>query len=207
VNLGGIEVFYTDDLDGGGSRYGQDYLDFIGKHLGPRSRAFEWCAGPAFIGFSLLAHNLCESLCLADVNPAAIDACAETVRRNHLEDVVALYLSDGLDDIPDSQVWDLVVGNPPHAGTADVRPHINRPTIVYQDVDWKLHRCFYESVGKHLTADSQVVIQENSLFSGPETFRGMIEDNGLRFVGAPRCETPEASRYYFYVWSVPGAVI
>ena len=131
--LGGIEVVYTEELDGGGGRYGQDYIDFVTTRLGPRGRAFEWCAGPGLIGFSLLGHGLCETLCLADVNPAAVEACEETVRRNGLEDVVDVYLSDGLDDIPAHERWDLVVGNPPHAGTDEIRPHINRPTLIYQD--------------------------------------------------------------------------
>jgi hypothetical protein len=90
VSYGSLAVCYTPELVGGGERYGQDYRAFVAQHLGPVHRVFEWCAGPGFIGFSLLAHGLCRSLCLADINPAAVAACRETVRRNGLADQVTV---------------------------------------------------------------------------------------------------------------------
>src|SRR5436853_2332334 len=74
-------------------------------------RVFEWCSGPGFIGFSLLARGLAETLCLADVNREAVVACRRTVARNALESLVAVYRSDNLGDIPGSEQWDLVVSN------------------------------------------------------------------------------------------------
>jgi methylase of polypeptide subunit release factors len=200
VVLGGIEVCYTDDLDGGGARYGQDYVDFVTQNVGARHRTFEWCAGPAFIGFSLLGHQLTDTLCLADVNPGAVAACEETIRRNGLEDRVRVYTSDCLEQIPATECWDLVVGNPPHSGTTDAHPEFNRPEIIYQDAGWELHRRFYATVREHLDAGAQVVIQENARFSSLDTFRDMVERAGLSLVGAPGCEA-EQSPYYFYVWS------
>ena len=52
-------------------------------------RAFEWCAGPRFIGFSLLGHGLCDTLCLADINPEAVSACERTIADNALTDRVS----------------------------------------------------------------------------------------------------------------------
>jgi methylase of polypeptide subunit release factors len=201
VTLGGVDVCFTPELDGGGGRYGQDYVRFVSESLGPRRRTFEWCAGPGFIGFSLLGHGLTDTLCLADVNPAAIAACRETVRRNGLEDAVALYVSDNLDALPPDERWDLVVGNPPHSGTDDARPEIDRPTIIYQDPGWLLHQRFYASVRQHLEPSANVVIQENRKFSSPETFRPMLEANGLRLVECAPCENSEGAQSYFYVWS------
>jgi hypothetical protein len=67
---GGIRVHYKRHLDGGGSGFGQDFIPFLrGRGIPKQARAFEWCAGPGFIGFSLLGHGLCETLCLADINP------------------------------------------------------------------------------------------------------------------------------------------
>jgi 16S rRNA G1207 methylase RsmC len=54
-------------------------------------RAFEWCCGPGFIGFSMLGHGLCESLCLSDINAAAVSSCQYTVRVNKLSDRVSVY--------------------------------------------------------------------------------------------------------------------
>jgi hypothetical protein len=45
-------------LDGGGSSFGQGYIPFLKSRGMPKQqRVFEWCSGPAFIGFSILAHD------------------------------------------------------------------------------------------------------------------------------------------------------
>ena len=138
------------------------------------ARAFEWCAGPGFIGFSLLAQGLCDTLCLADVNPEAIAACQRSIARNRLEAKVAVYLSDNLEDIPASEQWDLVVSNPPHfidSGIGHLR---------YHDPDWRVHRGFFETVARHLKPGGVVVLQENNAGSTPDMFTAMIADAGLR---------------------------
>ncbi len=97
----GVRVSYKQHLDGGGSTFGQDFVPLLRQRGMPKvARAFEWCAGPGFIGFSLLAQELCDTLCLADVNPEAVAACQRSVARNRLEAKVAVYLSDNLEDIP-----------------------------------------------------------------------------------------------------------
>jgi methylase of polypeptide subunit release factors len=199
-SLSGIDVMYTPELDGGGAGYGQDYPRFVAEHLGPQRRIFEWCAGPGFIGFSLLGRGLCDTLCLADVNPDAVAACRRTIERNGLGDRVSVYLSDGFQEIPDTERWNLVVGNPPHSGTDRMIPEITRPPIVYQDPNWRIHRAFYENVSRFLAPRGNVVIQENFRYSCVEDFRETIEKNGLEIVDTPACgDTPR--RYYYYLWS------
>jgi tRNA1(Val) A37 N6-methylase TrmN6 len=114
ATLAGTRVSYKNHLDGGGRGFGQDFIPLL-QSLGlPRQpRAFEWCAGPGFIGFSLLGHGLCETLCLADINPESESACERTSADNALSDRVSVYCSDNLRDIPKSEQWDLVVSNPP----------------------------------------------------------------------------------------------
>src|SRR5437899_2846192 len=85
----GISVSYAPDLDGGGTGFGQDYIPVVRRLFGRVGRVFEFCAGPAFIGFSLLGHGLCRSLCLSDINQEAVDAAHDTVKRNGLENVVS----------------------------------------------------------------------------------------------------------------------
>ena len=76
----GLRIHYLRELDGSGRSLVRPYLNFFRTHVFDRpvfGRAFEWCSGPAFIGFSLLAEGICERLCLADINPIAV----ETLRR------------------------------------------------------------------------------------------------------------------------------
>jgi methylase of polypeptide subunit release factors len=177
VAYAGVRVSYKLHLDGGGSTFGQDFVPLLRRRGMPKvARAFEWCAGPGFIGFSLLAQGLCDTLCLADVNPEAVAACQRSIARNRLEAKVAVYLSDNLGDIPASEQWDLVVSNPPHfidSGIGHLR---------YHDPDWRVHRGFFGTVARHLKPGGVVVLQESNAGSTPDTFTAMIADAGLRLV-------------------------
>jgi predicted RNA methylase len=177
ATLAGTRVSYKNHLDGGGRGFGQDFIPLL-QSLGlPRQpRAFEWCAGPGFIGFSLLGHGLCETLCLADINPESVSACERTIADNALSDRVSVYCSDNLRDIPKSEQWDLVVSNPPHfidEYLGNIRAH---------DPDWRIHRDFFRTVAPFLKRGAVIILQENNAGSTPDTFRSMIAESGLTIV-------------------------
>ena len=190
----GVRVSYKRHLDGGGSTFGQDFLPLLRERGMPQAeRAFEWCAGPGFIGFSLLANGFCRTLCLADVNPEAVAACRRTVARNALARRVAVYHSDNLADIPASEQWDLVVSNPPHF--LDEAPGHLR----YHDPDWRVHRGFFATVAPHLKSGGVIVLQENNRGSTVDMFRGMIGEAGLHIAFVQGCapqKTPHDHMYY-----------
>jgi len=129
-----------------------------------------------FIAFSLLAHGFCETLCLADINPLAVQACKRTVADNNLSDRVSVYQSENLKDIPPTERWDLVVSNPPHFLTAapgDIRS---------LDTDWRIHREFFGSVARFLNPGAVIVLQESTRGSMPDTFRNLVDQAGLSIV-------------------------
>jgi len=69
----GLRVHFKTHLDGGGSTFGQNFLPFLDQRGMPhQGRVFEWCSGPGFMGFSLLAFGFCDTLCLVDINPLAV---------------------------------------------------------------------------------------------------------------------------------------
>jgi methylase of polypeptide subunit release factors len=189
ITYSGLDVFYEQHLIGGGQNWGHEvYAKLLDSDLAPvPKKVFEWCSGPAFIGFSLLARGLCQSLCLADINPEAVAVCRETVKRNGLEDRVSVYLSDNMQQIPESEQFDLVVGNPPHFDApldSDVRT---------MDPGWEVHKRFYCEVGDHLTEDGFIIIIENNgtgrfakrrflQASTTEILNPFIEDGGLKLV-------------------------
>jgi predicted RNA methylase len=191
---GNVRVSYRDHLDGGGRTSGMEYLPLfhdLGMPLQPR--VFEWCAGPGFIGFALLGHGFCDTLCLADINPEAAEACQRTIEQNGLAERVTAYQSDNLNDIPASEQWDLVVGNPPHF--IDISPGELR----FHDEGWNLHRLFFAAIGGFLKPSGMVVLLENNRGSTAETFRSMIEAAGLSIVFVRGCEgrrTPYTRTYY-----------
>jgi methylase of polypeptide subunit release factors len=196
VSYQGIRVHYKKHLDGGGSgigpyAFGQDYIPFL-RSLGmpKQRRAFEWCAGPGFIGFSMLAHGLCETLCLADINDQAVEACRRTIRDNRLEGRVSVYESDNLTNIPPAEQWDLVVGNPPFY------PDRHEQEIRAYDKDWHIHRRFFATVGRFLKPGGVVLLQEANDGSTVDTFRPMIEDVGFSLV-LTRGVNPGVRRIYY----------
>jgi 16S rRNA G966 N2-methylase RsmD len=177
VDYNGIGVSYKKILNGGGTTIGQDYIAMLQERGLPKQlRIFEWCSGPGFIGFSMLARGLCDTLCLADVNPRAVEACRRTVRQNRLEDRVSVYHSNNLKDIPESERWDLIVSNPPHYEDfliGDIRG---------QDKGWNIHRGFLGDIGKFLKPGGVIALLENNQGSTVATFQQMIDDAGMRVV-------------------------
>jgi hypothetical protein len=207
LNLNGIRVNYFHSLDGGGIAFGQDYIPYLRNRGMPcQERTFEWCAGPGFIGFSLLGCGLTKTLCLADINPSAVAACRRSINDNALAARVDVYQSDNLVDIPQWEKWDLVVGNPPHFGDEQAASMLLHdpawrihPLLLLHDPGWRIHREFFSQVGAHLKPGGVIVLQENSQGSTTETFREMIEEAGLEIAFVefgPRHRTEYGHIYY-----------
>ncbi len=172
----GYVVFDRSDLDGGGSSFGQDYIRVLTEiGLEGSGRLFEFCAGPGYIGYSLLARGFCKRLTLADVNPVAVQAAKKTADFNNIAHQVTVYLSNGLDQIPDTEKWDLVVGNPPHF--LDWNKELR-----CEDPEWQLHKAFYSQVRRFLNPGARVMLQENTLGSSAEIFAPMIRAGGGKHI-------------------------
>jgi methylase of polypeptide subunit release factors len=203
TTYGSLQVAWLPELDGGGRAFGQDYVPIVRHTFGRVDRLFEFCAGPGYIGFSLLAHGCCNHLVLADVNPVAVSAMQETVRLNGLEKQVTIYQSDALNDIPPHERWDLVVANPPHFSTQVS----SAPSLITDDVDWRTHRSFYSRVGHHLAPGGSLLIQENSEGSTPEKFLSFIDTGGLSHVRTLWYRAGQAGPSFYYLWvkkNLPG---
>jgi methylase of polypeptide subunit release factors len=148
------------------------------------------CSGPGFIGYALLSSGLCETLTFSDINRKAIAVAKITAREAGLLDRVTFYVSDCWDSIPESEVWDLVVVNPPYFNfnrkpvtqTDYFLPDGYVP-LVWLDRDWRMHRKFYEGVGRHLTSGGKIVISEcPEAGTLDEDWGEMIAKAGLRVI-------------------------
>jgi len=182
VNYNGVLVFDKPELHGEGMTIGQDYIRML-NDLGFKKveRIYEFCSGPAYIGYSLLAHGFCEKLTLADINPVAVECAKKTASYNKIEHLVNIYQSDIFDGIPSDEKFDLVVSNPPHfppemkMGNTE----LGEVNLKAYDVGWEIHRRFYSGIKEYMQPDGYVVMQENTQGGmDVETFREMIEDGG-----------------------------
>lgn len=191
-----VDVAWKEELHGGGLKSGRQFISVVKELFGKVDRMHEICAGPGFIGFSLFAEGLCNSLSLSDINPKAIEAQAETIRRNGLEDKVSSYLSVGLDSIPESEKWDLVVSNPPHFGEPAGEG------IISDDPEWRFHEAFFKNVHRFLKPHGSILIQENYMACDDSTFLNFIEEGGLEIVGSYMniINIRNTVNPYFYLW-------
>ena len=181
IRYNNIEVVYKKNLHGGGIRFGQQFIPVVKEKFGHVGHVFEFCAGPGFIGFPLLANNLCDKLPMADVNPEAVKVLNETIKKNGLEPKVTAYLSDCLDSIPaETEKWDLVVGNPPHVFCATEEEY--KKDITLFDPNFNIHRRFYRDIRKFLKPTGSVLLQEHTESTNSEDFKDKIEENGLKIV-------------------------
>ncbi len=178
TDCNGITVSYTVDLNGGGTRFGRDFTRAVRSAIGPVDRVLEWCAGPGFIGFGLLGDGLCQTLCLSDVNPKAVEYCRATIAHNGLEARVDAYVSDALESIPAWNRFDLIVGNPPHCGSG-IETHSRGPRIIYMDEGWAIHKRFFAKAATFLMPGGSVLLQENAEDSSLDDFVDMITVAGL----------------------------
>lgn len=191
VRFGNISVAFEPALDGGGSRFGQEFIPVVAGRLARCQHIFEFCAGPGFIGFSLLAHGLCERLTLADINPDAVAACRRTILLNGLEHCCSVYLSDVFDSIPKTEQWDLIVGNPPHWP----QPRPSECDLRKYDTGLMIHRRFFQKAREFLKPGGSLLLQENSDATTARDFESMIANGGFRLVDV--FKATEDSRFYF----------
>jgi len=170
-----IEVSYSWPLNGGGIIFAHEFVPIVAQKIGKVGHVFEYCAGPGFIGFNLLANGLCDRLTLADSNPEAVEAIKETIKKNNLQDRVTVFQADCLDGIPESEQWDLVVSNPPW----QLRTK-NKKNIILCDPGGRVHEKFYRDINKFLKPDGSILFLEGGEYTNTNRFKGMIEKNGLR---------------------------
>jgi hypothetical protein len=187
-----IEIVFEERHDGGGRGLAPMFVQVLREKIDPPRhfrRALEWCAGPGFIGFALLAEGLCDELCLIDVNPELTESIERTLERNRLRDRVVFYLSDNLDRIPESERFDLVCANPPNYYCVNPR----HPAYTFikcdlrpNDADWAIHRLFYSQITRHLLEGALLCIQEIDPFATEVFLRPHpVGDSGTLLSNAP----------------------
>jgi methylase of polypeptide subunit release factors len=194
-----INVYYPENSDGGGIAFGQEYIQLIQERYPNRifSHCFEWCAGPGFIGFGLLANELCQHLHFMDFYVPAIESINRTVQDNNCADRVSVYIGDDIALLPDVK-FDLIVANPPHfpsvhkfkvksiqKGPVQILDNLQVLTSqehtcrICVDDHWQAHINFFKHIKSHLTEDGVILLQENTAGSTVDDFKDMIESAGL----------------------------
>ena len=131
----------TPDLNGGGPILAPVFEKVLsGKKF---DTAFEWCAGPAWIGMWLLENNICKTLITGDINKKAVHFSRITAKKNNYN--IRSYVSDNLKQIPKREKFDLVVANPPNYCNIQKSHPLGflREDLRPSDINWEIHKDFY----------------------------------------------------------------
>jgi len=197
-----IKVQHDSWMDGGGTWFGQEYINIIKQHYPDRvfERCYEWCSGPAFIGFGILANGLCKSLCVSDIYVDAIKRVEETAKLHSLSNVSA-YAIGTVDKLPNHEQFDLVVANPPHFLSCPGDDNYQRIAV---DQNWAVHQEFFENIGKHLLPGGVILLQENQAGSLNREldFKPFIDDAGLEITSVFNSSehyTPDHYTQIYYI--------
>lgn len=197
-----LRVFYHSWMDGGGTWFGQEYVDIIRERYSGRvfERCYEWCSGPGYIGFNILDHGLCGSLCVSDVYQPAIQAIHETIKNNKLHNVSA-YATGTVSQLPENEKFDLVVANPPHFLSCPGDENYQRIAV---DQNWAAHQEFFANIRQHLLPNGVILLQENQSGSmnREQDFAPFIDAAGLQItavVDSPKYYTPDHHTRIYYI--------
>jgi methylase of polypeptide subunit release factors len=195
-------VQYDSWMDGGGTWFGQEYSDIIRQRYPDRifQRCYEWCAGPAYIGFNILDHGLCQGLTVSDIYGDAIAAVNQTIKINKLSGVSA-YATGLVADLPDHELFDLVVANPPHFLECPGDDNYQRIAV---DQNWAAHQEFFANIKQHLLPNGIILLQENQAGSlnREKDFESYIEQAGLEITAvfnSPEHYTPNHYTQIYYI--------
>jgi methylase of polypeptide subunit release factors len=173
-----FKVYHDSQDDGGGTWFGQEYVSQVSQRYGKVNRCLEWCSGPGFIGWALLAHDLCDHITFQDCHAAVSQGISITADRNNSTDRAAFWCGNTVSCIPPQQ-FDLVVANPPHYLECPGDENYQRLAV---DTDWSAHQSFFAQISSYLAPNGRILLQENQAGSlkGVADFWHMIFSNRLR---------------------------
>ena len=203
----GSDIFYTPETNGGGDYFFPEYLNLVLENYGRVHHLMEWCSGPGFIGYGMMAANVCDQLTLLDKFEPAVEVAKKTAENSFIKhglDLIdvetvyhrrvfprtTIYHSDTCSVLSDHKI-DLVVGNPPHfeckedaikalsklGGTPLFDNHLSE---ILLDANWDAHRDMFNELSTRLSDNGTICLQLHSGGSNVDTFKPMVEEAGLR---------------------------
>jgi UDPglucose 6-dehydrogenase len=170
----GIVLTYPRKLDGGGLDFKDDLLKVI-RNVGKYSyrRGFEWCAGFGALGFEMLGMGVCNHIVFSDTYKPAIDNCLAVAKNNNIQNYVTGYVSETIHDLPEHEIWDLVISNPPHCENLDeflqsIPDHTDQQALANTvrlcvDPGFEIHKEFFTNIKKHINANTDIFLIEENL--------------------------------------------
>jgi methylase of polypeptide subunit release factors len=166
----GQKLYCDWHLDGGGTDYRNYFLkaiaDFGKSHY---NFAYEWCCGHSILGFEALTNGICDTLAISDCHDLAVNTSLDNAKRLGYEDKVIGYITPKISNIPNTEKWDLVIGNPPNSMNGDnfirhgeengyTEEHILHELRIAVDDNFETHKEFFGNIKNYLNEDADIFI-------------------------------------------------
>jgi len=181
-----FDVFYTNETNGGGDYFALEYMDAVREWYNSVEHVLEWCSGPGFIGFGMLASGIAKHVTLSDMYLPAIELAQRTKENNPtFTNNINVVHGKNLENVEGT--FDLIVANPPHWPSAEAAAttlgfdstqyeHIEDILV---DLNWSSHKEFFINAKSILATNGRILLQQNNNGSSPADFEQMILDAGL----------------------------
>ena len=184
----GLHIEWKLGDDGGGSSQYIDFIEPVRNQNKIYTYGLEWCAGLSAIGFMLIDQKLCKKIVFMDKYEPSLTNALANAERNNCSNLVEVICIDEIQKIPFDYRFDLIVANPPHGTTessvtTDDKNEFEYETVrrVTLDIDWKIHKEFFQNITKYLLPNADVFISETYLH---EPIIKMADEVGLNFIRA-----------------------
>lgn len=168
----GHELIYPSHLNGGGDDQWaafQESITLNGKSK--YTKGLEWCSGMGLLGFECLLNNICEEITFHDFYDKAIESCIKSAKDLNLDNRIKTHLSPTVANLPENEVYDFIIGNPPHVfekeefvtSARNYSPDISEDSIMQNcrlvlDSNGGIHKNFFENIRPHIHADTDIFL-------------------------------------------------
>lgn len=160
-------VYWTIPTNGGGTSFLKDYFDYFKTYYPNKTfnNALDWCAGAGFIGFGVLACDICNHITLLEKFDQACELMHKTIKDGNIDNATVVH-DDNIAVLKDK--YDLIIGNPPHFRQYHVLQkqhalfHTKEDWVrIAVDKNWSIHREFFTNIKNKMTPDCLILLLEN----------------------------------------------
>ena len=170
-------------------------------------KVLDLCCGVGIVGLTIFAKlrdtDHLAQICFADINIFNINSLRRVLSLNNLESLagssIHSWLSDGLESIPRTSAFDLIVSNPPHFFIQDFLKNDFSPgRLGGFDPQWEFHQKFYAQCDEYLSDRGEIWFLENGDAAQEKDFLPFIQGNtALEYVG--RVDEPRLPGFFWMI--------
>jgi len=196
-SINGIQ-YETDPYSVGKTPQGQMTAEGAVRMIKERNlknlKILDICCGTGIVGltvYSMLKDNsIIEDMAFGDINIFNIFSVKKTLSLNKLNNIsnnmFRQFLTDGLQNIPDDEKFDIIISNPPHFLSVDPTQDNNACSPIRlgtNDANWAFHKSFYSDCHEYLSDNGEVWFLENGSGANESDLLPYIKANDqLRYV-------------------------